>query len=31
VRRTLDLDPKTDARLDALAAEKGQDAAATPK
>jgi predicted transcriptional regulator len=28
VRRTLDLDPDTDARLDALAAEKGQDAAA---
>jgi predicted transcriptional regulator len=28
VRRTLDLDPETDARLNALAAEKGQDAAA---
>ncbi|HUE12132.1 MAG TPA: hypothetical protein VMQ54_14370 [Steroidobacteraceae bacterium] len=27
VRRTLDLDPDTDARLNALAAEKGQDAA----
>ncbi len=27
VRRTLDLDPDTDARLSALAAEKGQDAA----
>jgi predicted transcriptional regulator len=28
VRRTFDLDPDTDARLNALAAEKGQDAAA---
>ena len=28
VRRVLDLDPDTDARLAALAAEKGQDAAA---
>ena len=28
VRRTLDLDSHTDARLTALAAEKGQDAAA---
>jgi predicted transcriptional regulator len=28
VRRTLDLDPDTNARLDALAAEKGRDAAA---
>ena len=28
VRRILDLDPATDARLDSLAAEKGQDAAA---
>ena len=28
VRRTLDLDPDTDARLNALAAEKGKDAAA---
>lgn len=28
VRRTLELDPETDARLSALAAEKGQDAAA---
>jgi predicted transcriptional regulator len=28
VRRTFDLDPETDARLSALAAEKGQDAAA---
>jgi predicted transcriptional regulator len=28
VRRTLDLDPDTDARLSALAAEKGKDAAA---
>lgn len=28
VRRTFDLDPATDARLNALAAEKGQDAAA---
>jgi predicted transcriptional regulator len=28
VRRTLDLDPETDARLNALAAEKGQDEAA---
>ena len=28
VRRILDLDPDTDARIDALAAEKGQDAAA---
>jgi len=28
VRRTFDLDQETDARLDALAAEKGQDAAA---
>ena len=27
VRRTFDLDPDTDARLNALAAEKGQDAA----
>jgi predicted transcriptional regulator len=27
VRRTFDLDPETDARLNALAAEKGQDAA----
>jgi predicted transcriptional regulator len=27
VRRTLDLDPETDARLSALATEKGQDAA----
>ncbi len=28
VRRTFDLDQETDARLNALAAEKGQDAAA---
>jgi predicted transcriptional regulator len=28
VRRTFDLDPETDARLNALAAEKGKDAAA---
>jgi len=28
VRRILDLDPETDARIEALAAEKGQDAAA---
>jgi predicted transcriptional regulator len=28
VRRVLDLDPETDARLNALAVEKGQDAAA---
>ena len=28
VRRTLDLDPQTNTRLDALAAERGQDAAA---
>ena len=28
VRRTFDLDPDTDARLHALAAEKGRDAAA---
>ena len=28
VRRTFDLDPQTDARLNALAAEKGLDAAA---
>jgi predicted transcriptional regulator len=27
VRRILDLDPETDARIEALAAEKGQDAA----
>jgi len=28
VRRTFDLDPETDARLNALVAEKGKDAAA---
>jgi predicted transcriptional regulator len=28
VRRTLDLDPETNSRLDTLAAERGQDAAA---
>jgi predicted transcriptional regulator len=28
VRRILDLDPDTDARIEAIAAEKGQDAAA---